>query len=62
MILCTHCEADTAIFTIYNAIRGSGYLEPVIIDTEDTDNYVQAAYVANKVHGILLLKQKKQTD
>ena len=58
--LCTHCEADTAIFTIYNDIRGSGYLEPVIIDTEDTDNYVQAAYVANKVHGILLLKQKNR--
>ena len=58
--LCTHCEADTAIFTIYNDIRGSGYLEPVIIDTEDTDNYVQAAYVANKVNGILLLKQKNR--
>ena len=35
-------------------------MEPVIIDTEDTDNYVQAAYVANKVNGILLLKQKNR--
>ena len=58
--LCTHCEADTAILTIYNAIRSSGYLEPVIIDTEDTDDYVQLAYVANKVHVILLLKQKNR--
>ena len=33
-------------------------MEPVIIDTEDTDNYVLAAYVANKVRGILLSKQK----
>ena len=58
--LCRHCEADTAMFTIYNAIRVSGYLEPVVMDTEDTDNYVQAAYVADKVPGILLLKQKQR--
>jgi hypothetical protein len=44
---CSHAEADTAMFTIYNAIRSQGYTEAVVLDTGDTDNYVQAAYVAH---------------
>ena len=40
----SHAEADTAIFTIYHILRGQGYSGAVILDTEDTDNYVQTAY------------------
>ena len=47
-MLCLHTKADTALFTIYDSIRASGYMNPVVIDTEDTDNYVQAAYVSNR--------------
>ena len=59
-LLCKQAEADTAIFTVYSTLRESGSRETVVIDTEDTDNYVQAAYVANKVEGRLLLKQKNR--
>ena len=57
---CYHAEADTAIFTIYIALRSDGYMEAVIIDTEDTDNYVQAAYVAQQISGLLCLKRKRE--
>ena len=57
---CTQAEADTALFTIYSRIRSQGYKEPVVVDTEDTDNYVQAAYVAHKSPGLLCLKRKHQ--
>ena len=57
-LLCLHAEADTALFTVYNNIRATGYVNPIIIDTEDTDNYVQAAYVSNKIPGCLLIKRK----
>ena len=59
-LMCKHSEADTAMFTVYNALRLSGYEESVVIDTEDTDNYVQAAYDANKVEGSLFVKQKNK--
>jgi len=57
---CSHVEADTAMFTVYSVLRSSGYANPVIIDTEDTDNYVQAAYVAHQTSGLLCLKRKHQ--
>ena len=59
-LLCLHAEADTALFTIYNSIRAAGYLKPVVMDTEDTDNYIQAAYVSNRVPGSMLIKRKKE--
>ena len=59
-LICKHSEGDTAMFTVYNALRLSGYEESVVIDTEDTDNYVQAAYDANKVEGSLFVKQKNK--
>jgi len=58
--MCSHAEADTAIFTIYNSVRAVGNMNPVVIDTEDTDNYVQAAYVANRIPGTLLLRHKNK--
>ena len=57
-MLWLHAEADTALFTIYDSIRASGYMNPVVIDTEDTDNYVQAAYVSNRRPGEILMKRK----
>ena len=56
---CLHAEADTAMFTIYSVLR-NGYAEAVVLDTEDTDNYVQAAYVAHRTQGILCMKRKHQ--
>ena len=58
---CTQAEADTAMFSIYSCLRRSeGYKESVVVDTEDTDNYVQAAYVAHNSSGLLCLKRKHQ--
>lgn len=57
-LICFQAEADTAIFTLYSMLRSDGYKAAVIIDTEDTDNYVQAAYVAHRTPGILCLKRK----
>ena len=59
-LTCLHAKADTAIFTIYSVLRSDGYKAAVVMDTEDTDNYVQAAYVAQRTQGILCLKLKHQ--
>ncbi len=37
-----------------------GYTQAVIIDTEDTDNYVHAAYVGQQKAGLLCIKRKQQ--
>ena len=55
-----HAEADTAIFTVYTVLRSQGYTSPVVLDTEYTDDYVQAAYVAKKTPGLLCVKRKHQ--
>ena len=54
----THVEADTVIFTIYNKTRENEWKGNVVIDAEDTDIYVQVAYVSQKVSGKLLIKKK----
>ena len=54
----SHAEADTALFTIYNKLRENGCAGTVVIDAEDTDIYVQAAYVSQHVSGELLIKNK----
>ena len=48
-----HAEADTAMFYIYSVLRAQGYTKTVILDTEDTDNYVQASYVSHQISGVL---------
>ena len=53
-----HAEADTTMFTMYSALRSDGYKAAVILDTEDTANYVQAAYAAHRTSGNLCLKRK----
>jgi len=57
---CLHAEADTAMFSIYSVLRSKGYAEAVVLDTEDTANYVQVAYVAHRTQGILCVKRKHQ--
>ena len=48
---CLHAEADTVMFTIYSVLWSNGYTEAVVLDMEDTDNYMQAAYVAQRYQG-----------
>ena len=59
-LTCFQAEADTAMFTIYSVLRSDGYTAAVMLDTEDTDNYVQVAYVAQRTPGMLCLKRKHQ--
>ena len=58
-LLCHHAEADTAIYTIYHELRLSNYDKPCVIDTTDTDNYVQATCVANKTPARCLSNTRK---
>ena len=43
-------EADTILLSIYARLRGNGHTEVAVIDSEDTDVYVQAAYVSDQVY------------
>ena len=49
-------EADTIMLSVYVALRSSGYSDPVVIDTEDTDIYIQAAAISHHIPGILCIK------
>ena len=51
-----HVEADTVIFSICNKIHENWWKGTVVIDAEDTDTYIQAAYVSQKVSGEQLIK------
>ena len=53
-------EADTAMITIYGALRETGYEEAVMVDSEDTDVYVQAAYVSHHTPRMLCIKKNHQ--
>ena len=55
-----HTEANTMMITKYAIIRQNHSALPVVIDSEDTDVYVQAAYVAHKDPGDLLMKRKNR--
>ena len=54
----SHAEADTMLLSAYIEFCRNGTLRPVVIDTEDTDVYVQAAYVSQRVDGDLFLRRK----
>ena len=55
---CFHqAEAYTMIFSAYANFRGSSS-KPVVIHSEDTNVYTQAAYVSQKIEGDLLIKSK----
>ena len=53
-----HVKSDTAIFAIYNNILSIEWKGTVAIGAEDTNIYVQEAYVSQKVSGELLIKKK----
>ena len=42
-------EADTILFSAYAVLRDSGYSGPVVIDSADTDTYVAAAAISQKL-------------
>ena len=54
-----HAEADTMLLSAYAKIRAGDYNGTVVLDSEDTDVYVQAIYVAHQLDGTLLMKRKK---
>ena len=51
-------HADTILLSAYYKLRENGYTDDVVIDSEDTDVYVQASYVSNVLPGNLLIKHK----
>ena len=48
-------EADTIMLSIYAVLRSSGYSNPVVIDAEDTDVYIQAAAISHDIPSILCI-------
>ena len=44
------------LLSAYAKLRADNYTEAVILDREDTDVCVQAAYVSHQLHGDLLVK------
>ncbi|MES9880814.1 MAG: hypothetical protein ABW185_08030 [Sedimenticola sp.] len=55
-----HTEADTMLISAYAKLRTENYTEAVVLDSEDTDVYVQAAYVSQQLIGDLLIKRKHE--
>ena len=52
----SHAEADTMIFSAYAKLCSSGITAPVIVDREDTDVCVLAAFVSHEIQGELYMK------
>ena len=48
------------MLSFYAALRSSGYSNPVVIDAEDTDVYIQAAAISYDIPGIICVKKKRQ--
>src|SRR5437867_2816456 len=53
-----HPGADTMLLSAYAKLRAENYTGSVVLDSEDTDVYVQAAYVSQQLPGALLIKHK----
>lgn len=53
-----HPEADTMMFSAYAKLRTGNFNGAVVLDSEDTDVYVQAAYLSQQLPGDLLIKRK----
>ena len=53
-----HVEVDTAIFTIYNKIHENGWKGTIVINAEDTNTYVQVAYVSQRSLGNFLSRKR----
>ena len=55
---CYHLEADTILLYVYSQLRKNGINDAVVIDAEDTDVIVLAAYVSHQINGQLGIKRK----
>ena len=53
-----HAEADTMLISAYAKLRAGNCTRTVVIDSTDTDVYVQAAYVSHSLRGDLMIKRK----
>ena len=53
-------EADTIMLSVYAVLRSSGHSNPVVVDAEDTDVYIQAAAILYNIPGIICMKKKKE--
>ncbi|KAL8603169.1 hypothetical protein ACOMHN_032615 [Nucella lapillus] len=53
-----HPEADTMLLSAYAKLRTGNYRGTVVLDSEDTDVHVQAAYLSQQLPGDLLIKRK----
>ena len=56
----THLEADTILLSAYANVRTQNYNESVVLDSENTDVYVQAAYASHQIQGNVLIKRKNE--
>lgn len=54
-----HAEADTMLLSAYAHLRMKGTVHDVVLDSEDTDVFVQASYVAQNVPGNLFIKHNR---
>ena len=46
------------LLSLYARLRAENFTDTVVIDSEGTDVYVQAAYVSHQIRGDLLMKRK----
>ena len=53
-----HAEADTMLISAYAKLRAGNCTRTVVIDSTDTDVYVQAAYMSHSLRGDLMIKCK----
>ena len=58
----SHAEADTMMIFIYSQLRAHGLEKLVVIDSEDTDVYVQSAFVAHKLSGLRIYKNAVENN
>ena len=57
---CSHIEADTILLYIYSQLRKNGVQDDVVLDAEDTDVVILAAYVSHQLEGVLGIKRKRE--
>ena len=53
-----HCEADAIMLSFYSSLRSSGYIGHAVIDSEDTDGYVQATSDSHDIPVLSVLRKR----
>jgi response regulator RpfG family c-di-GMP phosphodiesterase len=56
--LFSYIDRTTMLLSLYARLRAENFTDTVVIDSGDTDVYVQAAYVSHQIRGDLLMKRK----